>query len=128
MSVEPRKPEVLHSEARAVHRDRPPGGRELSDHQVHERAWLVVADGAIEVQAGEETVDGRAGSLFVFEPNERHEFAPRPTAACSSCSARGPATATLRRAADARRTARSFAFHNSRSRGKGNTSPREELG
>ena len=74
MSVEPRKPEVLHSEGegRSIAIDLP-AGEELSDHQVHERAWLVVADGAVEVQAGEETVDGRAGSLFVFEPNERHE-------------------------------------------------------
>ena len=74
ISVEPHQPEVLHSEGEgrsiAIHL---PAGEELSDHQVHERAWLVIVDGAVQVQAGSETVDGPAGSLFVFEPNERHE-------------------------------------------------------
>ena len=74
MSVEPRKPEVLHSEGegRSI-AIQLPAGEELSDHQVHERAWLLVVDGAIEVQAGDDTVESGPGGLFVFEPNERHE-------------------------------------------------------
>jgi quercetin dioxygenase-like cupin family protein len=74
MSVEPHRPEVLHSEGegRSI-AIQLPAGENLNDHQVHERAWLVVVDGAIQVQAGDETVDGAPGALFVFEPNERHE-------------------------------------------------------
>ena len=74
LSVEPHHPQILHSargEARsiAIHL---PAGEQLQDHEVHERAYLTVVDGEIEVAAGE-TVRGGAGSLFVFAPKERHE-------------------------------------------------------
>jgi len=78
MTVEPHRPEVLHSEGEgrsiAIHL---PAGELLADHQVHERAWLVVVDGAIEVEAGADTIQGAPGALFVFEPNERHEVRAR---------------------------------------------------
>ena len=73
LSVEPHKPEVLHSEGEGrsivIHL---PAGERLSDHQVHERAWLLVVDGDVEV-VGSETVQGGPGLLVVFEPAERRE-------------------------------------------------------
>ena len=44
-----------------------------ADHEVHERAWLVVAAGEIEVEQGGRTVTGGPGFLAHFEPAERHE-------------------------------------------------------
>jgi quercetin dioxygenase-like cupin family protein len=50
-----------------------PSGERLQEHQVHERTWLLVADGEIEVDEGERTVTGGPGLLVHFEPNERRE-------------------------------------------------------
>jgi quercetin dioxygenase-like cupin family protein len=47
-------------------------GQELRDHQVRERAWLVVVEGRTEITCGAEVVDGRAGTLVTFDPGERH--------------------------------------------------------
>lgn len=81
MTVAPHRPEVLHSEGEgrsiAIHL---PAGEELQDHQVHERAWLVVVDGEIEVEAGADTLQGGPGTLVVFDPNERHEVRARTDA------------------------------------------------
>jgi len=72
--IAPHHPEVLHSEGEgrsiliAL-----PAGESLQDHQVHERAWLVVVDGEIEVDADGEAVTGGPGFLAVFDPRERHE-------------------------------------------------------
>ena len=74
LDVQPHSPAVLRSddETRAIAINLP-GGDSLRDHQVHERAWLVVAEGEIEVQQGAETASGGPGLLVHFEPNERHE-------------------------------------------------------
>jgi quercetin dioxygenase-like cupin family protein len=48
-----------------------PGGDELQEHQVHERAYLLVADGEIEISQNGRTVTGSSGFLSHFEPNER---------------------------------------------------------
>jgi quercetin dioxygenase-like cupin family protein len=75
LDVKPYQPEVLDSkaESRAIVIQLPAGER-LQEHQVHERASLLVVDGRIEVDdAGGETVDGGPGFLAVFDPNERHE-------------------------------------------------------
>lgn len=73
--LKPRLPEILSSSdaARAIVLDLA-GGESLSDHEVHERAWVVVIDGTIEVTtaAGEHT-EGGAGLLIEFAPAERHE-------------------------------------------------------
>jgi quercetin dioxygenase-like cupin family protein len=71
-----RDPVVLHSndEARAVLIRIEPGGR-LGDHQVKERAWVCVVEGAVRVSAAGETVDADTGWLFVFDPDERHSIA-----------------------------------------------------
>jgi quercetin dioxygenase-like cupin family protein len=74
LPVQPHQPEVLRSdnETRVIAINLP-GGERLQEHQVHERAWLVVADGEVEVEEGEETVAGGPGLLVHFEPNQRHE-------------------------------------------------------
>ena len=74
LDVRPHHPEVLRSddETRAIAINLPAGDA-LQDHQVHERAWLFVADGKIEVEQGGQTVTGETGFLAHFEPNERHE-------------------------------------------------------
>jgi quercetin dioxygenase-like cupin family protein len=78
LDVRPHHPEVLRSddETRAIAINLP-AGEALQDHQVHERAWLFVADGEIEVEQGGETVTGASGFLAHFEPNERHEVRAR---------------------------------------------------
>ena len=41
---------------------------------MHERAWLVVVSGSIEIEdAGGDSVTGSAGLLTEFDPNERRE-------------------------------------------------------
>jgi quercetin dioxygenase-like cupin family protein len=74
LDVEPRHPEVLRSddETRVIAINLPAGQR-LQEHQVHERAWLVVAAGEIEVEQGGQTVTGGPGFLAHFEPAERRE-------------------------------------------------------
>ena len=83
LDVEPHKPQVLHStrgEARSIVLFLP-AGEELQDHQVHERAHLIVIDGEVEVDRdGGERVTGGAGLLAVFDPNERHEVRARTDA------------------------------------------------
>ena len=73
--LKPRLPEILSSSdvARAIVLDLA-AGESLSDHQVHERAWLVVLDGEIQVATAEgERVSGGVGLLVEFAPGERHE-------------------------------------------------------
>ena len=74
LDVEPHHPEVLRSddETRVIAINLP-GGEALQEHQVHERAWLVVVDGEIEVEQGGETVTGGPGFLAHFAPSERRE-------------------------------------------------------
>jgi quercetin dioxygenase-like cupin family protein len=74
LDVRPHHPEVLRSddETRAIAINLPAGDA-LQEHQVHERAWLFVAEGEVEVEQGGDTVTGGAGFLAHFEPNERHE-------------------------------------------------------
>ena len=47
-------------------------GQELGDHQVHERAWLVVVQGSVHIDAGPSVVEAEPGTLLTFEPGERH--------------------------------------------------------
>jgi quercetin dioxygenase-like cupin family protein len=71
-----RDPVVLHSddEARAVviHID---AGQELGEHQVKERAWILVVTGAVRVRAGGEEAEGGPGTLFRFDEDERRSIA-----------------------------------------------------
>jgi len=47
-------------------------GQVMSDHQVRERAWVVVVDGHAEISCDGLVVDGHVGTLVTFEPGERH--------------------------------------------------------
>jgi quercetin dioxygenase-like cupin family protein len=71
-----RSPVVLHSseEGRAVLIGLNPG-QELGDHQVKEHAFIVVADGSVRIEAGDETLEAGPGTLVKFEPDERHVVA-----------------------------------------------------
>ena len=74
LDVEPHHPQVLHSEEEGrtivIHL---PAGEELQDHQVHERAWILVVDGEVEIEADGTTYTGGPGFLALTEPKERHE-------------------------------------------------------
>jgi quercetin dioxygenase-like cupin family protein len=72
LSIEPHRPQVLRSdsESRAI-AIRLPAGEELQEHQVHERTYLLVADGEIEVAQDDRRVTGGPGFLSHFEPKER---------------------------------------------------------
>jgi quercetin dioxygenase-like cupin family protein len=75
LSVEPHHPQILHStrgESRSV-AIRLPAGELLQDHEVHERAHVIVIDGDVEVSADDSVVSGGPGTLLVFDPHERHE-------------------------------------------------------
>lgn len=67
-----RDPVVLHSdeEARIVLISLHPGQR-LGEHQVKENAYVAVVDGTVRVEAGGDTFEAPAGTLFTFEPDER---------------------------------------------------------
>jgi quercetin dioxygenase-like cupin family protein len=75
LDVEPRQPEVLISaeEGRAI-AIKLGAGEALDEHQVHERAWLIVVDGRVELADPDgDTVSGGAGLFAEFAPNERRE-------------------------------------------------------
>lgn len=74
LDVKAHQPEVLDSEAesRAIVIQLPAGER-LQEHQVYEHASLLVVSGRVEIDAGGNTVEGGAGFLAVFDPNERRE-------------------------------------------------------
>jgi quercetin dioxygenase-like cupin family protein len=79
VEAEPHQPLILASadDARTVviHL---PAGEEMQEHEVHERARVLVVDGEVEVTtpAGE-AVSASAGHLFEFDPGERHTVAAR---------------------------------------------------
>jgi quercetin dioxygenase-like cupin family protein len=75
LDVQPHNPTVLDSEqeGRAIVINLPAGER-LQEHQVHERAWLLVVTGSVEIEdSGGEAVTGGPGLLVEFDPNERRE-------------------------------------------------------
>ena len=75
LDVTPHNPQVLDSdiEGRAIVINLP-GGERLNEHQVHERAWLIVVDGEIEVSEPDGSrASGGPGLLAIWDPNERRE-------------------------------------------------------
>ena len=75
LDLEPRRPQVLRTddEARLIAINLP-GGEQLQEHQTHERGYLFVVDGEVEVaENGGEGVAAGPGFLAHFEPNERRE-------------------------------------------------------
>jgi quercetin dioxygenase-like cupin family protein len=82
LDVKPHNPQVLDSESegRAIVINLP-AGEQLQEHQVHERAWLLVTDGEIEVSdANGDSVTGSNGLLAIFDPNERHQVTAKSDA------------------------------------------------
>ena len=76
LDLKPRLPEILSTSdaARVILLDLA-AGESLSDHEVHERAWVIVIDGEIGVStAAGERASGGPGLLIEFAPAERHEI------------------------------------------------------
>jgi quercetin dioxygenase-like cupin family protein len=74
LDVQPHQPQILRSdgEARLI-AIKLPAGEQLQEHQVHERAYVVVADGEVEISEGGQTHAAGPGFVAHFEPKERHE-------------------------------------------------------
>lgn len=82
IEAEPHSPQILASaeDARTIVLDLP-AGEELQEHEVHERARVVVVGGEVEVGTPSgETVSAGAGHLFEFDPGERHTIAAQADA------------------------------------------------
>ena len=98
LEVDRHHPQVLASddEGRAIVLELPAGER-LGEHQVHERAWLLVVSGAVEIsEPGGEPSPAAPGCSPSSTPTSATR-SPRPrTRACCSCSRRGRARATPR--------------------------------
>ena len=80
--VQPHQPQILNSdlgESRSILINLP-AGEQLQDHEVHERAHLVVVDGEVDIDGGGTTVPATIGTLAVFDPHERHEVRARTDA------------------------------------------------
>jgi hypothetical protein len=110
LNLKPRLPEILSSSdaARAIVLDLA-AGESLSEHEVHERSWLVVLGGEVAAAAGE-CASGGAGLLVEFAPGERHEVvavvkARLLLAAYSVAWQRTPGAMTIREKLYARRHA-----------------------
>jgi quercetin dioxygenase-like cupin family protein len=82
VKAEPHEPQILASaeDARTIVLHLP-AGEELQEHEVHERARVVVVGGEVDVTAaGGEAIAASAGHLFEFDPGERHTIAARSDA------------------------------------------------
>ena len=74
LDVEPHHPQVLRSDGEVrVIAINLPDGEELQEHQTHERAYLVVVEGEVEVDQGGDKAKGGPGFMAHFEPKERRE-------------------------------------------------------
>jgi quercetin dioxygenase-like cupin family protein len=72
--VEFRKPQVIGAaeDGRAVLVNLP-AGESLSEHQVKERATIIVVAGQIEIRTADgQSTSGNVGTMVVFDPEERH--------------------------------------------------------
>jgi quercetin dioxygenase-like cupin family protein len=75
LDVQPHQPQILHSvrgEARSI-AIALPAGEALQEHEVHERAHLVVVDGDVDIVQDGTTQRAGTGAFSVFDPHERHE-------------------------------------------------------
>ena len=78
LDVEPHRPQILDSkrgESRTIALQLA-AGEGLQEHQVHERAHVIVIEGEVEIG----DVTGGPGLLVIFDPNERHEVRARTDA------------------------------------------------
>lgn len=82
LEVAPHAPKILSTteDSRAIALALPVG-EQLQEHQVHERAWVVVVSGEVDVGTGAgDDVPAGPGTLFEFEPQERHTITARSAA------------------------------------------------
>ena len=81
LDVQAHQPKVLRtdSEARVIAINLP-SGEQLQDHQVHERAYLFVLAGEIELTAEGDSQTAGTGFVAHFEKNERHEVTAKSDA------------------------------------------------
>jgi len=81
VGVEPHQPRILASadDARMILLHLPEG-EEMQEHEVHERARVLVVDGDVDVTGPEGDVSAGAGHLFEFEPGERRTILARSDA------------------------------------------------
>jgi quercetin dioxygenase-like cupin family protein len=81
LDVQPQQPQVLRSDSEArVIAINLRSGEQLQDHQVHERAYLFVASGEIEMSSGGGSETGGPGFVAHFDKNERHEVTAKSDA------------------------------------------------
>ena len=75
LDVETHKPEILSSsDAARVIAIQLPTGEQLQEHRVHERTFLFVVSGDVEISTADgEAAGGGAGMLAEFDPKEAHE-------------------------------------------------------
>jgi quercetin dioxygenase-like cupin family protein len=74
LPLKPHAPQILSStsDARAIAMAIP-AGESMSDHQVHERAWVSILSGEADITTTDgESITGTAGLLVEFDPRERH--------------------------------------------------------
>lgn len=83
VEVEAHQPRILASaeDARTILL-RLPAGEELQEHEVHERARVIVVDGEVDVttEGGSDFASATAGHLFEFDPGERRTVVARSDA------------------------------------------------
>jgi len=82
LELQAHAPQILSStdDARAIVLQIPEG-EALDEHQVHERAWLAVIDGEVEISTSDgERVTGGTGLFAEFDPAERHTVTARSDA------------------------------------------------
>ncbi len=72
LEIESHHPQVLRSDAetRAI-AIQLPAGEQLQSHQVHERTYMIVVAGEVQISQDGDSVSGGPGLLSHFEPNER---------------------------------------------------------
>ena len=81
IDVDAHRPEILSStDAARVIAIQLPAGEQMQEHRVHERAWVLVLSGELEVTAGGESVTGGTGLMAEFDPREDHEVSARSDA------------------------------------------------
>lgn len=76
LHLQARLPEILSStdDARAIALDLKEG-ESLGEHEVHERAWVIVISGEVEASSSDGgVIGGGPGTLFEFAPGERRRI------------------------------------------------------
>lgn len=82
VDVEPHQPRILASadDARTIVLHLPEG-EEMQEHEVHERARVLVVDGQVDVNTPDgDSANAGAGHLFEFAPGERRTMVARSDA------------------------------------------------